>query len=204
MKIVQLFVFLFVLFVAVHAQSDAYCFDGSEIAECFADPCLSANCTNGCVADYCGGCNARCTCESDNECGLASFCAESSEIEGFSNDRLCHAYSQEGESCGGFVAVETRCDLGLTCVYNPNIMDIPGRCRKECSAQKMEKRSVKNRQCDASTFCGDDACLPHGTCISTKDCARPDNEWMHAMCVGTPSCSLDGDCVWDCDDGYQI
>lgn len=39
------------------------CADGSELVQCFVDPCEAKQCAEGeqCVRDYCGGCNAVCT-----------------------------------------------------------------------------------------------------------------------------------------------
>lgn len=45
------------------------------ISKCMFDPCTTANCANGCIADYCGGCNALCKCEENSSCG-GDYCSD--------------------------------------------------------------------------------------------------------------------------------
>jgi hypothetical protein len=46
---------------------------------------------------------------------------------------ICRKIAQLGERCDGFSPVRARCAEGLTCVFPPNIAqipDLPGVCRK--------------------------------------------------------------------------
>lgn len=112
------------------------CPDCRRPGECFGDN----ECASG---QYCGDNGARCItypcdvnfnickplendgawCDRDEMC--TGFCGWDS-----SNERVCKAYSQAGERCGGFVLPEYRsvCAPGLDCVYPEPTHDVPGTC----------------------------------------------------------------------------
>ncbi len=81
-------------------------------------------------ADYhieinCADCSLPEQCLDDNECGSGEFCGWAAN-----SDRVCKPWSQEGESCGGFVLPDFRksCEPGLSCVCVEATCDLPGVC----------------------------------------------------------------------------
>jgi len=165
------------------------CPDGSDKVRCIMDPCVLKHCPDNriCIADYCGGCHARCSCTGDADCAYDEdplWCRESGD-------------AAAGRACTSFQAVDTRCTppnseplwQALRCAAGLNCTD-KYYCRQECTADK---------QCNDDThFCGsNDYCRPHSYCGTTDDCLNPLNMWAHIQCVGFASC-IDNHCGWTC------
>ena len=61
--------------VSFNRIESGICKDGTREVNCKVDPCSTARCSSGiCVSNYCGGCNAICQCEGDNDCKSNEWC----------------------------------------------------------------------------------------------------------------------------------
>jgi hypothetical protein len=91
--------------------------------------------------DVPGTCTATCSSDSDCDDGFCGWAEDN-------NTRICKPYSQEGESCEGFVMPSHRsvCAPGLTCVFPEPTHDHPGTCMQE----------IHSGECGDGTF---PACL---------------------------------------------
>ncbi|MFT5431550.1 MAG: hypothetical protein ACI9OJ_002247 [Myxococcota bacterium] len=211
------------------------CNDGTQPVNCFADPCMFADCPSGeCVANYCGGCNAEfydqygqavCTpcgagndcpwtqtcedgmcvgqCYSDQDCGDGFWCGESEDP----NAKTCKAYSEAGESCGGFTAPwdQKKCAKGLECVYNNQIPDAPGVCTQGCES---------NDDCLSTEWCsptqdGSSQCKPYVK--EGGSCGGFTPSWAQSKCAPDLICTdfpdfiadAPGTCRKQCEDNQD-
>jgi len=148
------------------AYAQAPCDCGETVTPCFANPCVvsppSPACKLSCVAKYCNGCQALCSCTNDFDCYSGEFCRPTSNPA----LSLCTPFSFTGESCGGFTTLQCRkqCAPGFRCVdTNPFVIDEPGLCYRFCE---------KGKCCGDRVYCatGSNTCLPLGRCETDNDC----------------------------------
>jgi hypothetical protein len=134
-------------------------------------------------------CNGSRNC---GECPRGEFCAYSKQ----GGSDFCKPFSSLGESCGGFVAVESRCDEDKShfCAHSPSERtDSTGICVQKCDSLT----------CPHSHFCSTNKhCLKHGTCVHLEDCANPANEADLPRCVYNIYCEKNT-CIYECEDFCQ-
>eukprot|EP01095_Lingulamoeba_sp_RSL-Kostka_P012864 TRINITY_DN518_c0_g2_i1.p1 TRINITY_DN518_c0_g2~~TRINITY_DN518_c0_g2_i1.p1 ORF type:complete len:204 (-),score=59.65 TRINITY_DN518_c0_g2_i1:136-726(-) len=192
----KLILFLFVVLMFVSIKADQ-CIDGSAPVNCFVNPCDMEDCGDKkCLSNYCGGCNAFCECEQDNECKSDEFC----RIVYGEEVNYCSKYSVKGEACNGFVPDQYRgkCNSEQHICYTPPDapMDVPGICLSICDSSS---------DCEKDEYCSEleGICLSMGTCMVEKDCQNSDNIYATIMCVGDLVCT-EHMCGRSCNGGMDM
>lgn len=199
-----------------------------------------------CHANQCGGkgsglcwCDEKCSdygdccfnvndvCETGNECVDDNECSDG--FCGWEDDnttRVCKAWGEVGDSCGGFVmpSYMSKCGPGLECIYPEPTHDVPGTCQwgptvnpppppacdatlictqvLSCVAGKMYPTGCGPANCDEPIGdCGPTVNppppLPNNSC--ENKCGGPADAQKSCYCDDV--CTSFGDC---CDDYEQF
>jgi eight-cysteine-cluster-containing protein len=195
---------------SVCCGDECTCVDGSELVQCFANPCdVTPACSSEarCEANYCGGCNAEfydesghavCQgsgeCRVDADCAAGQWCRQAPESEPGEPTYECVPFAAAGDFCEGFTLpwFFERCAPGLVCDTPDYVADASGRCRAPCS-------SVAD--CPEGEYCASDGtCDSDGQCETSADCALDGNTFIAPLCVGYPTCDVGNGCGWACGD----